>query len=101
MKGNTSKTPSKAWEHISLEKELNTQGNGVRISRMALGEKNGRMGLCLLEITQWDRSKGKGDLNLEMAAFIKVISFVINSTVKGLTHGQMEINTKETGRIIK
>jgi len=68
---------------------------------MVLGEKNGRMGQFLLEISQWDRSKEKGDLNLEMAAFIKAISFAINSTVKGLIHGQMEINMKETGRIIK
>jgi len=83
------------------EKELNIQANGVRISRMVLGEKNGRMGQFLLEISQWDRSKEKGDLNLEMAAFIKAISFAINSTVKGLIHGQMEINMKETGRIIK
>ena len=75
--------------------------NGLMINKVGLGKRHGRTELIIKVYTKMVKNMDRGNLFGTMAVNMRANFWITIFMGRGIMYGQMDVNTKETGKTIK
>ena len=75
--------------------------NGLMIKKVGLGKRHGRTELIIKVYTKMVKNMDRGNLFGTMAVKMRANFWITIFMGRGIMYGQMDVNTKETGKTIK
>ena len=75
--------------------------NGLMINKVGLGKRHGWTELIIKVYTKMVKNMDRGNLFGTMAVNMRANFWITIFMGRGIMYGQMDVNTKETGKTIK
>ena len=75
--------------------------NGLMINKVGKGKRHGRTELIIKVYTRMVKNMDRGNLFGTMAVNMRANFWITIFMGRGIMYGQMDVNTKETGKTIK